>query len=177
MLLWRRLDCRLSQAGRWVQVARAMRLWNSWGFFNSIPILMLKAQAPSRQLLSKDCYAKLIYAYMKLICILSVIAVHGLGGHAFNTWTEGGRLWLRDFLPSDLPKARVLTFGYDSGIAFTNSKSTLRDFARSLLESVNQHRRRNAKDGVGANNLVLSIHANISNDRERHCLYAIVWEA
>ncbi|KAF8849180.1 hypothetical protein BDZ45DRAFT_604762, partial [Acephala macrosclerotiorum] len=77
-----------------------------------------------------------------------VIAVHGLGGHAFNTWTEGGRLWLRDFLPSDLPKARVLTFGYNSGIAFTNSKSTLRDFATILLENIKQHRRRNAKDGT-----------------------------
>ena len=28
--------------------------------------------------------------------------------------TDDGILWLRDFLPSDLPNARVLTYGYDA---------------------------------------------------------------
>ncbi|KAK1762095.1 ankyrin repeat protein [Phialemonium atrogriseum] len=73
---------------------------------------------------------------------LDLIAIHGLAGHALNTWTEGDKLWLRDFLPCGLPKVRVLTFGYDAGLVFTGSTSNTRDFALQLLEGIRQLRRR-----------------------------------
>ncbi|SRR6266536_4691703 len=68
-----------------------------------------------------------------------IIAVHGINGDAFNTWTHGddGALWLRDFLPSEIPGARVFTFGYDSNVAFTRVKGSLDSYARELLEQLN----------------------------------------
>jgi hypothetical protein len=67
-----------------------------------------------------------------------IIAIHGLGGTAFKTWTHGnGRLWLRDFAPNEFPGARVYTYGYDSGFAFSKGTGTLRDFAITLLLHIN----------------------------------------
>lgn len=63
------------------------------------------------------------------------MAVHGLNGTAKKTWTDptSGNFWLEDFLPDALPKARVMTFGYDSGLAFSKSRSGVANFARDLL--------------------------------------------
>ena len=70
-----------------------------------------------------------------------IVAVHGLNGDAFKTWTHpNGRLWLRDFLPDQVPGARVFSFGYPSEVAFTTAKGKLLDFARSLLESLKSRR-------------------------------------
>jgi hypothetical protein len=72
---------------------------------------------------------------------VDVVAVHGLGGDAYKSWTHGnGKLWLRDFLPGDLPCARVFTYGYNSAIVFSRETSTLRDYARALLEDVRSER-------------------------------------
>ncbi|RYP93795.1 hypothetical protein DL770_000167 [Monosporascus sp. CRB-9-2] len=36
---------------------------------------------------------------------VDIVAIYGLGGHAFNTWTDkDGHLWLRDSLPARVPK-------------------------------------------------------------------------
>ncbi|OJJ36927.1 hypothetical protein ASPWEDRAFT_181876 [Aspergillus wentii DTO 134E9] len=46
---------------------------------------------------------------------LDIVAVHGLGGHRDKSWTTvGGVNWLRDFLPSDLPNARVYAWGHNA---------------------------------------------------------------
>ncbi|OHF02533.1 hypothetical protein CORC01_02228 [Colletotrichum orchidophilum] len=76
---------------------------------------------------------------------VDLIAIHGLGGHAIETWTEGDRFWLRDFLPSDLPTVRVLTFGFDGSLVFTASKSNIPNIATQLLFSIKQLRRRKAE--------------------------------
>ena len=73
--------------------------------------------------------------------VTSIVAVHGLGGHPYKTWTEGQKLWLRDFLPKTVPEARVFTFGYNSSIAFGGTASRIDDFARTLLERLLQKRR------------------------------------
>lgn len=54
----------------------------------------------------------------------SIVAVHGLNGHCEKTWTSGNDAnsvnWLRDLLPHDLRKARILSWGYDAN---THSRS------------------------------------------------------
>jgi hypothetical protein len=65
---------------------------------------------------------------------IDIVAIHGINGHAFKTWThENGTFWLRDLLPNQFPGARIFTFGYESKVAFTLSAGKLDDFARSLL--------------------------------------------
>ena len=78
--------------------------------------------------------------------IYSIVAIHGLGGHPLKTWMEEDRLWLRDFLPTSIPKARILTYGYDSGVAFGSSASNITDFARDLLERIRAKRRRTTQE-------------------------------
>jgi hypothetical protein len=71
----------------------------------------------------------------------SIIAIHGLNGDPYRTWTDGYRFWLQDFLPSDIPAARIFTYGYNSGVAFTGSASRVDDYARALLERLRAKRR------------------------------------
>lgn len=59
-------------------------------------------------------------------------------------------MWLRDFLPQDIPTARVLTYGYEAGVAFTQSRSTIRDFATMLLEQIRTLRRKSRDKDVCA---------------------------
>ena len=70
--------------------------------------------------------------------------MHGLNGHAFGTWAchDEDRanletMWLRDFLPTQIKGARVLTYGYNSTLLGPNtSVSTVRDFASDLLRRI-----------------------------------------
>ncbi|KAI0543731.1 hypothetical protein F4679DRAFT_577412 [Xylaria curta] len=54
---------------------------------------------------------------------VDIVAVHGLNGKAYKTWTDSGKLWLADFLPLDIPRARIFTYGYNSAVAFSSSAS------------------------------------------------------
>lgn len=65
----------------------------------------------------------------------SIVAVHGLNGNAKKTWTDpgSGTCWLEHLLPDALPRARIMTFGYDSRLAFSRSRAGLDNFARDLL--------------------------------------------
>lgn len=74
--------------------------------------------------------------------IPSVIAVHGLGGHPFKTWQHpNGKVWLADFLPAQLPEARVMTYGYNSSVLFSKSVAGIDDFATDLLFRISMERR------------------------------------
>jgi hypothetical protein len=63
-----------------------------------------------------------------------VIAISGLGGHAFGSFKErdGAFMWLRDALSFDLPNARILIYGYDTGLIQSNSFQNLTDLGRAL---------------------------------------------
>lgn len=69
-------------------------------------------------------------------CPVKIVAVHGLNGDAFTTWTHSnGTLWLRDCLPASLPGCQVYSYGYPSQV-FTQSYAGVRDYARHLLSCV-----------------------------------------
>ncbi|KAF8514539.1 hypothetical protein BU17DRAFT_94396 [Hysterangium stoloniferum] len=47
--------------------------------------------------------------------VVDIVAIHGLDGDREGSWTAtNGVLWLRDLLPSIIPEARILTYGYDA---------------------------------------------------------------
>lgn len=57
----------------------------------------------------------------------SVVFVHGVGGHPWETWafncaetserTICRAFWPSDVLPADCPDARVMTWGYDASLS------------------------------------------------------------
>jgi len=83
----------------------------------------------------------------------SVIAVHGLGGHWEKTLTdENGRLWLRDFLPSQLRNtedarinARIISYSYNSNTAFSRAVTSIEVEAEALLDRLDGNRERNVE--------------------------------
>ncbi|OAQ78445.1 tetratricopeptide repeat protein [Purpureocillium lilacinum] len=52
---------------------------------------------------------------------IDIVAIHGLGGHSFSHWVSDDpavrgkpRPWLEELLAVDMPKARIMTYGYIS---------------------------------------------------------------
>ena len=72
---------------------------------------------------------------------LSIVAVHGLGGDWEATWTDSnGQLWLRDFLPTQIPPARIMSYGYNSNTIFTRAVTDITDEAAMLLDRLDNER-------------------------------------
>ncbi|KFY42179.1 hypothetical protein V494_02544 [Pseudogymnoascus sp. VKM F-4513 (FW-928)] len=62
--------------------------------------------------------------------VADVIAVTGLAGHAFDSWSHSeAHMWLRDYLPKDAPNARILTYG-------SNSVNILQDHTNKFVHSL-----------------------------------------
>jgi hypothetical protein len=56
-------------------------------------------------------------------------------------------MWLRDFLPKDIPEIRTFIFGYDAALKVSTSTCSLTDYARQLLLAI--HNVRADAEGVG----------------------------
>ncbi|KAI5816139.1 hypothetical protein BZA77DRAFT_64442, partial [Pyronema omphalodes] len=72
-----------------------------------------------------------------------IIAVTGLSAHAYGSWKsphQADMMWLRDFLPLDLPDIRVLTWGYHSSIQSEISTTSITAISRNFLEDIKQVR-------------------------------------
>jgi hypothetical protein len=69
---------------------------------------------------------------------VDIVAVTGLAGHALGSWKapRDTKVWLRDFLPKENPTARVLTYGYDTKILGSVSKSSIHDLGMAFLEAL-----------------------------------------
>jgi hypothetical protein len=78
---------------------------------------------------------------------VDIVAIHGLNGHYINTWqsTSGRVLWLKDLLPDQIPQARIMSYGYDSSVAFSKSTEDISTFADDLLEMLMSRRRSEEK--------------------------------
>lgn len=76
---------------------------------------------------------------------LDIVALHGIKGDAYHTWTEkNGKIenfWLRDQLPNELPGARIFSYGYDADVLFSRATGTIEDFAITLLEDLVRERK------------------------------------
>lgn len=80
---------------------------------------------------------------MTNLCVKSIVAIHGLNGHAINTWSDGGTIWFRDILPSLVPEAqlRISSYGYLSAVISSGANSQMLDFALGLLSALETLRR------------------------------------
>lgn len=82
--------------------------------------------------------------------VVDIVAVHGLGGHWEATWRKGDIVWLRDLLPSQLHdevgcNVRVLSYGYQASMFFTDSRMNIRNAANMLLEALYHERESDAE--------------------------------
>lgn len=70
--------------------------------------------------------------------IHSIVIIHGLNGDATKSWTnpDTDAFWPKDFLPYDIPEARIMTFGYNANVAFGNTTADIVDHAKDLLGSL-----------------------------------------
>ncbi|KAK2763792.1 hypothetical protein FQN54_009409 [Arachnomyces sp. PD_36] len=76
---------------------------------------------------------------------IDIVAVHGLNvlnEEDFETaiWTSGDKLWLRDFLPKELPNARILLFSHRSRITPDGYSFNIVDMAWDLLSCLGDKR-------------------------------------
>lgn len=77
---------------------------------------------------------------------IDIIALHGLNGDYQRTWTRtlpsGAKVnWLQDLLPTQIPHARILSYGYNSAVQFSQSAASISAFADSFLEELLTWRR------------------------------------
>jgi hypothetical protein len=76
---------------------------------------------------------------------VDIIALHGLNGHYRDTWTSPvtGSNWLIDegFLPSQIPNARIMSYGYNSQVELSKSTADIGAFAEGLLYQLQTWRR------------------------------------
>jgi hypothetical protein len=83
---------------------------------------------------------------------LSIVCVPGLATNAIFTWKSilSAQIWLRDWLPEDIPESRVLVYGYDTSLIKDDGRRTIVDLAKTLLESLKSFR---AGTGVSQSNI------------------------
>ena len=67
----------------------------------------------------------------------SIIAVTGLAGHAFGSWAHSDEhMWLRDYLPRDIPNVRILTYGYYSKLRDDTTVNILQDHTNKFVHGL-----------------------------------------
>ena len=49
---------------------------------------------------------------------------------------DRNNIWLRDFLPRDIPTTRILVYGYDTTITEKDVKQSITDLAMAFLDSI-----------------------------------------
>ncbi|KAH7305095.1 hypothetical protein BKA65DRAFT_521106 [Rhexocercosporidium sp. MPI-PUGE-AT-0058] len=66
---------------------------------------------------------------------LDICAIHGLNENAFETWSSGNLMWLRDLLPQTQPfqNSRIMTFGYSPEKSYRDTIRGLKGWADELL--------------------------------------------
>jgi hypothetical protein len=75
---------------------------------------------------------------------VDIVAVTGLGGHALGSFrsANGTTVWLRDFAPGDITRARFITYGYDTSVVASDNNQGVGELARTLLDGLAIFRQR-----------------------------------
>jgi hypothetical protein len=75
---------------------------------------------------------------------VDIIAVTGLGGHALGSFrsTNKASVWLRDFAPEDIPRARIITYGYNTAVVASDNKQGVSQLAQTLSDGLRGFRKR-----------------------------------
>ncbi|KAF8536785.1 hypothetical protein BDD12DRAFT_849502, partial [Trichophaea hybrida] len=124
-----------------------------WGVGGSNSVTTSPSLEPE-QVHSKDASigVKVVYTPPDGISVVDIVAVHGLKGDAYKTWTVPATeqrkkevFWLRDLLPAEVPNARILTYGYDSdpGKVFESASTNMvHHHATTLVSELHYFRRK-----------------------------------
>ncbi|KAI1120345.1 Alpha/Beta hydrolase protein [Nemania abortiva] len=77
--------------------------------------------------------------------IVDLVFVHGITGHRDHTWSadRNSDPWPKLMLPSRIPEARILTFGYDAsviGFWRSISRNSIGDHSNNLLSALSSFR-------------------------------------
>ncbi|PVH91624.1 hypothetical protein DM02DRAFT_545460 [Periconia macrospinosa] len=76
---------------------------------------------------------------------VDIVFVHGLRGGRESTWTKDGVVWPKELLSKDIPKSRILSFGYDSGVVHSDTaevtQGSLADDARQICSLLDDARK------------------------------------
>ncbi len=74
--------------------------------------------------------------------VVDIVALHGLNSNYEKAWTwpsnkqNERKNWLKDFLPQQIPNARIMSYGYDSQLLFGRSAADISTFAEQLLNDL-----------------------------------------
>ncbi|KAH8891923.1 hypothetical protein GQ53DRAFT_746397 [Thozetella sp. PMI_491] len=108
------------------------------------------SDALSRPIATSSAPPKNFPCGIKTLCnpedaAVDIVFIHGLTGDRDKTWTaeDAFEPWPKTILPSKLPTARILTFGYDASVADWRgvvSQNRIANHAWNLLTSLATHR-------------------------------------
>ncbi|KAI9729393.1 MAG: hypothetical protein M1834_006917 [Cirrosporium novae-zelandiae] len=85
-----------------------------------------------------DGFTQLYQTPMANTVTADIIAITGLGGHAYGSWRGKeslGFMWLRHFLADDLPTCRMMIYGYDAKLRAHNI-GKIDNYSRGFLKCI-----------------------------------------
>ena len=95
--------------------------------------------------------------------VVDIVFVHGLTGDAAHTWThkdsENRKPWPAELLSSDLPGARIMSFGYDADVVNVWSPASQNRIGNHALDLLGGLTRERAKDGSEHRKLLFVAHS------------------
>jgi len=77
-------------------------------------------------------------------------------------------MWLKDFLPRDIKNVRIMTYGYNTDLHNTTDTSTMLDYAKNLVEEIENCRR---SSQAGARTATILSNANNPQEKQRPIIF------
>lgn len=104
---------------------------------------MREKEGEKENLAMSLCHSTNTLVSMTYLSSSRIVAIHGVNEHREETWTVYDINWLRRFLPSDIPSARIYSWGYNDD-NHKNSKiypHHLYEHAEHLISDLNLRRK------------------------------------